>query len=403
MVQKSDQTVSISNALFSINFDLQTGTFSGVDKQGNKTVFTDARFDLDAGNYGWKRPKYSYNWSQSPISDTLGTGVKLTIEHLPLEGYRLPGNLEIRLYENLSYAVLGFSVTNPNSYMVRIRQAILLDKAKVFPKEKIQKPQALRGGAGAEPNFVEETMDMRAYNSMMLTATVDDKRHSIVAGGLNYKEFLRQITLSSKDQSLTVSVEDPQGKDIPPFQTYHSADDIFLDFVTIDPFKSLENYGLTMRKANSAKPNMYDFPTLCGWLTSNDDYGEGKPLNNSPALVDQLKIAKTMGFMNYTPIAVRLEPDFYSYDNFGNTPQGWWDNAHWSSDSLTETRGYPSLMKPFDTFGKFCGAVKALGGIPFTYFQGSLPSNDFALKHPGWMLITTSQCCMPNITITCLL
>ncbi len=386
VVQKNDETVSISNALFSIDFNLKTGTFNGVDKKANKTVFANARFDLDAGNYGWKRPKYNYNWTQSPISDTLGTGVKLTIEHLPLEGYHLPRNLEIRLYENLPYAVLGFSVTNPNSYTVRIRQAILLDKAKLFPMEKINKPQALRGGAGAEPNFIEDTMDMKAYNSVMLTGTVDNKRHTIVAGGLKYKEFLRQVTLSSKDQSLTVSVEDPQGKNISPLQTYHSADDIFLDFVTVDPFKSLENYGLTMRKANNAMPNMYDFPTLCGWLTSNDDYGEGKPLNNSPALVDQLKIAKMKGFMNYTPVAVRLEPDFYCYDNFGNTPQGWWDNEHWSSDSLTNTPGYPSLMKPYDTFGKFCAAVKAQGGITFTYFQASLPSNDFALKHPDWML-----------------
>ena len=31
-------------------------------------------------------------------------------------------------------------------------------------------------------------------------------------------------------------------------------------------------------------------------------------------------------------------------------------------------------------------AVKELGGIPFTYFQCSLPSNDFAVAHPEWML-----------------
>lgn len=386
VVRKGDESVSISNSLLSIGFNLKTGTFNGGDIQGNKTVFTNARFNLDAGKWGWKMPKYSYRWSQSTVADSIGNGVKLIIEHLPEEGYHLPRNLEISLYDNLPYAVFGFSITNPNKYAVRILQAVLIDKALLFPQERMQKPQTLRGGAGAEPNFVEETMDMKAFNSVMLTGTIENKRHTIVAGGLKYKEFLRQVTLSSKDQSLTVSVEDPQGKSIPPLQTYQSADNIYLDFVTVNPFTSLEKYGLAMRTANYATPNMYDFPTLCGWLVSNDYYGEGKPLNNSPALVDQTRLAKEAGIMKYTPIAVRLEPDYYAYDKFGKTQQGWWDNEHWSDSSLTHTPGYPSLMKPYETFEKFCRAVKAHGGIPFTYFQASLPGNDFALKHPEWML-----------------
>ncbi|MDQ2863284.1 MAG: hypothetical protein M3R50_06485, partial [Bacteroidota bacterium] len=167
---------------------------------------------MDELTQDWKMPKYSYRWSQSVISDAFGNGVKLIIEHHPEEGYQLPRTLEINLYENLPYAVLGFSVTNKNNYAVRIRQAVLVDHAKLFPKEKINKPQALRGGAGAEPQFVEDTLNMRAFNSAMLTGTVDNKRHTIVAGGLKYKEFLRRVILSSKDQSLTVSCEDPQGK-----------------------------------------------------------------------------------------------------------------------------------------------------------------------------------------------
>ncbi len=386
VIRNNDESVSISNTLLSIDFNLKTGTYNGVDMQGNKTVFTNARFNLDAGGYGWKLSKYSYSFSQSPVSDELGNGVKLIIKQQPEEGYYLPHAIEISLYEGLPYVVLGFSVTNQNDYAVRIRQVKLLDKAILFPKEKIIKPQTLRGGAGEESNFVEETLDMKAYNSVMLTVTVNNTRHTIVAGGLKYKEFLRQVTLSSKDQSLTISCEDPQGKLIPPKQTYHSEDNVFVDFVSTNPFKSLENYGLAMRKANNAKPNMYNFPTLCGWLVSNDYYGEGKPLNNSPALVDQTRLAKEAGIMKYTPIAVRLEPDYYAYDNFGNTQQGWWDNEHWSSPTLTHTPGYPSLMKPYETFGKFSTAVKAFGGIIFTYFQSSMPSNDFALKHPDWML-----------------
>ncbi|MCP4451547.1 MAG: hypothetical protein GY809_08800, partial [Planctomycetes bacterium] len=76
--------------------------------------------------------------------------------------------------------------------------------------------------------------------------------------------------------------------------------------------------------------------------------------------------------------AVRLEPDYYCYSNYGDTQQGWWDDAHFSK--------YNSLRDPYETFSKFCQAVTTRGGIPFTYFQGSMPSNDFAVAHPEWML-----------------
>jgi len=94
--------------------------------------------------------------------------------------------------------------------------------------------------------------------------------------------------------------------------------------------------------------------------------------------------------MKYTPLAVRLEPDTYCYNNFGDTQQGWWDDEHWAAygpgngHAIGAESG--SLQKPYETFAKFCKAVAALGGIPFTYFQSSMPSNDFAVAHPDWML-----------------
>lgn len=75
IVQKNDETVSISNALFSIDFNLNTGTYNGVDKLVYKTVFAGARFDLDAGGYSWNQLKYTYRWSEQCVSDSLGMNV----------------------------------------------------------------------------------------------------------------------------------------------------------------------------------------------------------------------------------------------------------------------------------------------------------------------------------------
>ena len=129
---------------------------------------------------------------------------------------------------------------------------------------------------------------------------------------------------------------------------------------------------------NNANPNAYNFPTLCGWMVSTKHLGEGKKINNSPDLVNQMEIAKERGLDNFTSMAVRLEPDVYCYKHNGDTQQGWWDDKHWAK--------YGSLQAPYDTFSKFASEIKKNTGQVFTYFQGSMPSNDFAIAHPDWML-----------------
>lgn len=385
-IQNVGESITISNDFASLDFNLKTGRYSGKDIKGDKTVFTDASFVLDGSRSEWKQPKYEYTWSEGTISDIFGKGKKLMIKHTPLEGYQLVHTLEITLYEGFPSAVLGFSVTNQFDYPARIRKVAVLHEAKLFEGAEIENPKVLKGGAGAEAQFVENELDIDAFNSVMVTGKVNGTRSTIVVGGLKYKEFFRRILLSSKEQLVSLICEDPQGKYIAPKQTYNADDTVIMDFATVDPFMSLESYGLAMRKANNAKPNMYDFPTLCGWLVSSEYYGEGKPINNSVGLVAQTKLAKEAGLMKYTPIAVRLEPDYYCYDDFGDTPQGWWDNEHWSDFPSAEWPNYPSLMSPYNTFGTFSKAVNNLGGLVFTYFQLSLPSNDFAVAHPDWML-----------------
>jgi len=217
----------------------------------------------------------------------------------------------------------------------------------------------------------------------MLTYKTNTKRQTIVAGGLKYKEYIRNITIYENKRNhkkqMTLKIWDPQGKRVPAKKTWYSQDTIYLDFITQNPFESLEKFGLAMRKINNAHPNNYNFPTLCGWMISTRRYGEGKPINNSPALVKQMDIAKQSGIMKYTPVAIRLEPDAYCYAHQGNTQQGWWDDKHWAMYIR-------SLRPPYETFAKFCKAVQDRGGITFTYFQSSMPSNDFAAAHPEWML-----------------
>jgi hypothetical protein len=130
-----------------------------------------------------------------------------------------------------------------------------------------------------------------------------------------------------------------------------------------------------MREANHANPNVYDFPVLCGWGVGNLSKLPG--VNNSAKLVGELEAAQKAGVTKYTKVAIRLEPDVGCYYN-GNTQQGWWDDEHWAK--------HRHLVPPYETFAKWCVAIKARDGIPYTYIQVGMPSDDYARAFPGHML-----------------
>lgn len=399
----SGSSAVLKNKFCEINVNLADGTWSGRNRANDIWFFRNARFTVDHGlGSQWQEPKTSITWRKRELKSCFGDGLELTITSTPVEGYFPVRMLMIRLYPDHSFIEIGWGVRNRFSYPIRIRDIAVLNGGELFEGQTVKQPRVLKSGAGAEPNTVTSGRDVDAFNGALLTYKNGETRHSMVAGGLHYSEYGRRVQLvDSRKQpkrkikkrvknSMSLTVWDPQGKLVRPGKTYLSPDTCYLDFVTSDPFEALESYGIALRMANAANPNTYDFPTLCGWMVSTKHLGEGAPINNSTGLVEQARIAKERGLLNYTPLAVRLEPDTYCYGNQGDTQQGWWDNAHWAEygpgNGHEKGTGNGSLRKPYETFAKFCKAVSDLGCVPFTYFQSSMPSNDFAVAHPDWML-----------------
>lgn len=377
-VQKDNSIVRISNHAVSLDYDVTSGRYKVTDPASGTTALANAAFTVD--EIGWKHSKEPRReWSQVDVEDAFGKGIKLTITEIPQEGYRLTKHLHITLYEEQSFAVLGFSVTNSSKIAARITRIGMIDQAGLLPGKPMEELQVLEGGAGAQPNRVLSEIPTGAHNSLMITGKRDGKRRTVVVGGLHYRDFMRTMGLHPRQEKHFLSlIEDPVGKRVEPGTRFDAVDTLYLDVTTTDPFHSLEKFGMAMRAANKANPKPYDFPTLCGWLVSTASYGEGTPINDSNALVGQMKLAAESGILKYTPVGIRLEPDFYCDDKHGDTQQGWWSDEYWAK--------YGSLTKPYETFAKFCGKIRELGGVPFTYIQSNMPSNDFALQHPDWML-----------------
>jgi len=396
LITITQKKASIENEKVSIEFDLETGTYSGIDKSDNIIMFNDAKFLLDRGKnmaIPWKKPKEIIKAEEINNPEAKN----LRVWYIPQTEYDPVRFLDVLIQKDMPNIIIGWGVKNDFEYEVRVRQAEVLFQAKLFEGQMATNPRVLRGGAGAEPNFVENTWKIDALNSVMLTYNdekTSNKRKTIVAGGYNYAEYSRKIELHEESKKgtdkgqpfITLTITDPQGKRVPPKTIWKSEDNFYIDFLTENPFESLENYGYQLAKANNAHPNSYNFPTLCGWMVST--IGEGKPINNSPGLAEQMKLAKEKGLNRYTSLAVRLEPDYYCYNNQGNTQQGWWDDEHWAKQypQFHIDKNYGSLKAPYETFSKFSAEVERMGGQVFTYIQASMPSNDFAATHPEWML-----------------
>lgn len=388
--------ITIQHPQFRLSVSEKDGTWSLFDRAAKRGKLSGAGFRLDArGVKPWDLGPEKIRLSTKTRKSVFGEGTVVTITRTPArKSYRPITQVHLTVYPEHPFVELGWSVRNHRGFEMRIRNVDVLYGGKFLSGATLSDPLHLKGGAGAEKNAVTPGGDVECHNSAMVTGKLGGERHSLVAGGLAYTEFARSVELlpglrvmgndpepgliENGERNLSIFAWDPEGKRVPPNTTYHSPDTSYLDVVTANPFEALETYGLALRAANHANPHAYDFPTLCGWLISTESLGEGRPINHSTGLVDQMKRAGEMGLLNYTPLAVRLEPDYYCQRDHGNTQQGWWDDEHFAK--------YGSLTKPYETFAAWCGKITELGGIPFTYFQVSLPSNDFALAHPDWML-----------------
>lgn len=379
-ISVTGEQLLLSNANISIDFNLSKGTYSVKDLQDQVIVFEKAQLSAD----GWNSPhtygptqigKQKIRWAQQDIERAGKKGKRLELYITGgtkiIPEYRFAFNL----LEGDTWVEMQTGIKNTMPNDCRFTKAELFCNAKLFPGSNITALKTLNGAAGVTMPEVLGDTTRESTNSMMLTALVNGKRHTLVFGGLHYQYFYANTLYKKDDRTLHLFMNDPVGRFIKQNEEWWGPDTYYLGIGESNPFVALEQYGMALRVANNAKPNVFDFPTLCGWAVGN--LSGGKDINNSSALIAEMDEANKCGLTKYTKVAVRLEPDSYCYTD-GNTEQGWWDDEHWSK--------FGHLVKPYETFAKWCAAVKERNGIPLTYFQASMPSDDFARAHPDWML-----------------
>lgn len=379
-VKQTGNLVVLANERVSLSLDLQRRKFSVTDAATKEVVLADAWMAADGWGRdrrfgkpdGWKGWEVSHTLES--VADAFGPGrrVVVTMSH-PKRPATATYLFRYTLYETNGAVLMGFGLKNSRDFDLRLMDAMPLVGANFFPGKSVESVLTLNGSAGAEPVLVQPGTNRESANSLMLTCLKAGSRRTVVWGGLANQDFGKWAAV--RKGALEFTAKDPVGRLVDAGQTYWAEDTFYLDVTTPDPFAALEQYGRAMRLANRANPNVYDFPVLCGWSVGAISKLPG--INNSLKLVGELEAAQKAGVTKYTKVGIRLEPDFYC-NRDGNTEQGWWDDAHWAQ--------FGHLVPPYETFAKWCAAIRERDGIPYTYFQVGMPSDDYARAFPGHML-----------------
>jgi hypothetical protein len=401
-VSGDSNLVSLQNKQVKVSFDLQTGYYQIMDKQAGIICMDSAYAQIN----DWKTTdRLTRTWRAVPDTD----GQSLLIESVEAGHKTLL--LQFSLQNDKPYLILSAGLDNISQDTVIVKKIAPLAGAKLFKGKDITKNlRILDGNGGAEPTFMRDRPAVHCRNNMLLFFEDDRDCYSLVLGGITYQEFNKSVQLGevtppatplnqpepvktvSNHPSLYLYADDAIGKRLDPHTRYlPDGDRFYLDCVTNDPFLSLETYGKTLSLLQNAHPNYYYFPSICLWYAMKKIYGGKSGANDSKGAVEEMQRVKESGWLKYTTMAVRLVPDCYDVNN----ENGWWDDEHWQMHGGGERQKQDELQSahycpPYETTEKWAQAVTGLGGIPLTYFQTGIRSEDYAEKYPAHMQFNES-------------
>ena len=393
------ETGVISNGLVEVRVDAGRGTVDVTDAKRGLPIVSDCRIGFSTAPYveladvaaeGFETDVKAASISSAdcvnrladdgPLGTSFPKGKSISLVS------RKAGSGDLRVqfavYPEKTFVDISFGFKNLGDSPIRLRRVDVVDGGSFMTGADGGVLRLLGGGSGIAKTTVVKGRELKAENNALCFSADPKQPRSLVAGGMTYSDFRKRVDIG-KD-GLDLFAEDPVGKRVDPGQTYNSADRFYLEGVTDNPFEALESYARTTQLARGIKLNYYRFPSTCMWFLSVDHFGgDAGSTNSTVGAVREMRHIVDSGFLKYSPVAVRLVPDCYEQNN----QQGWWDDEHWRMHGRKERcvveRHYE---KPYDTTRKWAAAIRDLGGIPLTYFQPGIRSEDYAEAFPDHML-----------------
>jgi len=373
----------IENEQIKITVSLTNGTYSAIRKKDGFECISEAFWSVD----DWiSTDGYSFKWKQNSLSDRLGEGKELLLTGTKIGAPSLI--IGLVLYEKEGFIAVHNGIVNTQKEVLQVKTFSPLS-GMAYRGSKFKDFMLLDGESGEYNTKVLKGDDAKALSSFNnILATFGDKgatKSNLVIGGLSYYEFMKHAKVKRLDDTLEINLwsSDPVGKRVDSGSIYvFDKDRFYIDFVTPSRFEILETYAQALKGANNVKLDDMTAPGLNFWYCQQKKWGGDEFKNTSVGTLDALQKAKNTGFLNYGPLAVRLEPDDYAKPN---NQQGWWDDEHFQMYKSGK------LEQPYETIEKWGDAVSENGGIPLIYLQTARRSLDYAETFPEHMLFNDSN------------
>ena len=188
--------VSVDNDIVKLEFDLQKGTYKGIDMATGQTCIYDASWRVD--DYTSTDADSIY-YQIEAIRDSLGKGQSIQIVSVKKGQPDLVFNFN--LYDKEPFVVMYGGVRNQTSSDVQIKEISPVVNARLFQGIDISKNfRLIDGEGGGCPTYVRETPSLLSQNNMILHFGTDDDFHSLVAGGVSYSEFAKYALMGEKER-----------------------------------------------------------------------------------------------------------------------------------------------------------------------------------------------------------
>ncbi|MCX7010819.1 MAG: hypothetical protein NTY53_26860 [Kiritimatiellaeota bacterium] len=397
-VREQNHVVSIANAAVSVSYDLAKGTYSASDVKRGKVIISDAVTKLDT----WSSAGAAHTFVVEPLGDALGLGKSVLITSAVAGGPKLL--LRISLYDGGGFIALAAGLENTTGAAIQLKDIAPLEGVAFAGGELQNNFSLLDGFSGGVKTYVtHDGRRRKSLNNMLATFGARGANRSLVLGGLSYAEFEKYAVIERGKSALAIRLAagDPIGKRIEPGTRYLvEKDRFYLDFMTDNPFDALEAYANAVRLAQPVVLPVCRFPIVDTWFAQVPHFGGGedragyRAQNDSVGAVEEMECVVRSGFLKYSTVAVLIEPDLYDLNN----QQGWWDDEHWqrgpsnrAKKTGTWVSSHGQFVPPFETARQWCGAIKALGGVPMIYIQTGFRSQDYAEKFPEHMLFNEAN------------
>ena len=377
-IRATSSEVVIENQQVAVFVSLKMGTYSAVRKKDGFECLSGASWSVGDWN---SMDGYTFKWEEKKLSDRLDQGKELLLTGSKIGAPSLI--LGLVLYEEEGFVTLHSGIVNTQKQVLQVKTFSPLS-GKAYRGARFENFMLLDGESGEYNTRVlagDDAAELSCFNNIL--ATFGEKgapKSNLVIGGLSYYEFMKHSRVRKLDDALEICLwsTDPIGRRVDPGSTYiFDKDRFYIDFITPSRFGIMETYAQALKTANKVKLDDMTAPGLNFWYCQQKKWGGDEFKNTSVGTIDALKKVQDIGFLNYAPIVIRLEPDDYSKPN---NQQGWWDDKHFQMYKKGK------LEKPYETIEKWGNAVTKNGGIPLIYSQTARRSLDYAETFPEHML-----------------